>query len=114
MLGAISKNLTYASTTATLVGSLPPNAVPIQVIVTVGTAFNAGTTNVIDVGTSGTANAFANDVDVSSTGSATVTLASTGAVQSTTQSTDIYATFIPSGTAASAGSGYVTMVYDQL
>ena len=73
MIGSFSKNITYTDTTATKVGSLPANSIILEVIVTVGTGFNAGGADYIDIGTSSTANKFADNVNVASAGRATVT-----------------------------------------
>jgi hypothetical protein len=114
MYGVLSKNVTYTDTTAVTVGYLPPNSHIIDIICTVGTAFNAGGNDYIDVGDSSTANKYANDINVASTGKASVTVANVGAVQSSTGSTEIKAVYVPSGTSPTAGSGYVNVLYVQL
>ena len=114
MLQSISKNIVYTDTTAITVGNVPPNSIIVDIKVTVGTAFDAGGADYIDIGDSTTAAKFADNVDVSSTGQATVTQLNNGAVLSSTASTPIKAVYIPASTAATAGSGYVTIVYDQL
>jgi len=112
--GVLSKAIAYTDTTAITVGYLPANAHIIDIIVTVGTAFNAGGNDYIDVGDASTANKYADNVNVASTGKASVTVANVGAVQSTTAPTQIKAVYVPSATAPSAGSGYVSVLYVQL
>ena len=114
MLNSISKNITYTDTTAITVGNIPPNSIIVFIKVSVGTAFDAGSTDYIDIGNATTAAAYADNVNVASTGQATVTQTGVGAVLSATSSTPIKAVYVPSGTAPTAGSGYVTIVYDQL
>ena len=112
--GAISKIITFANTTSLSLGFLPPNSIITGIKVLVGTAFNAGGADVIDVGDDTTANKFANDVNVASTGSATVTLDNVGAVESSTASTEIKAIYVPAGSTPTAGSGYIVVEYEQL
>ena len=110
--GFITSTITYADTTAALLGSLPYGAYVSQIRVLVTEAFNDGTSNVIDVGISGTANYFANDVDVSSIGVASVTEAKSGVVVSTSNDTDVYAKFVAGGAGASAGSAKIVITYN--
>ena len=72
-LGYLNLSITFATTTSTSMGFLPPNAYITDIKVLVTTAFNAGGTDVVDIGDETTATKYADDVDVSSTGSATVT-----------------------------------------
>lgn len=111
VLNVIQKELTYANTTATLIGYLPPNAYVSQIRVLVETAFNDGDGCVIDIGTSSTANYFANDVSVTSTGVATVTEAKSGVVVSTTDPTAVYAIVVNSGSVSTAGKCKVCISY---
>jgi hypothetical protein len=108
------KAITYTDTTAITVGYLPANAVISSIKVLVGTAFNAGGNDYIDIGNASVANQYADNVDVSSAGSATVTLQNVGAVISATLPTEIKAVYVPAGTSPSAGSGYVVVEYAQL
>ena len=109
---AARATVAYTDTSSVSLGYLPAKAIGIRVSVFIGTAFDAGTTNVIDVGVAGTANNLANDVDVSSTGVGSVTLgAAAGVVQSTSDPQEITAIFVPSGSAATAGSAEVLVEY---
>jgi hypothetical protein len=107
---AIQSNITYASTTAFVVGQLPPGAFIVRIYVAVATAFNGGNVDYVDVGTSGTPAAFANDIDVSSTGIASGTVID-ASIQSTANPTDVYATYISTATVATAGSGQIVVEY---
>lgn len=93
------------------IGTLPANCIVTGAIVRVGTAFNAGTTNVLVVGTSGGSNAdivAAGDVNEGATGT---TLITTGLGLSITADTPIYAKFTETGTAATAGAADVVVTY---
>ena len=112
-IASIIKTVTYTDTTAIKIGGLPPKAVIKDIDVIVGTAFDAGGTDYISVGTLTDDDKFANDVDVSSTGKATVTPLNVGAVESNTLSTDIYAIYVPGGTTPTAGTAEVIVTYVQ-
>lgn len=112
--GSIAKNLTYASTSNTFVGNIPANSILTQIRVLVGTAFNSGGADIIEVGISTDIDKYADNVDVSATGSASVTLLNVGAVISTTSPTAIYAKYTPANTSPTAGSAYVVVEYAQL
>lgn len=110
--GKFGKVLTYASTTAVKLGELPPNAVIHTINVNVAVAGNASGNDYVQIGTADSASRYAANVDVSSTGKASVThTAYTGLVESTTGSTAIYAIYEPGGTAATAGSFSVVVEY---
>lgn len=107
----ISKQLTVASTTAVSIGLLPARAYPLRVYASIETAANNSGAQVIDVGISGTANHFVNDISVAATGTIAGTITAAGSkVQSTSESTEVFATFIPTGT-PTAGTFIVTMEY---
>lgn len=106
----IEEAITYSSTTAFLVGQLPPNAYIVRIGIAVTTAFNGGNTDYVDVGTSGTPAQFANDIDVSSTGIASGTVLD-AAIQSAVDPTEVYATYIATATVATAGAGRVFVEY---
>lgn len=110
-LNAFQSLIGFADTTAKIIGYLPPNAFVTEVSCIVNTAFNDSTGAVVDVGISGTANYFANDVDVSSVAKAAVTLTKGAVVQSTIKPTPIYATYIGATGDASAGRATITVSY---
>lgn len=89
------------------VGRLPEGAVVINAGVVVTTAFNAGTGNVLDIGTSGDDDGFATDLALGTVGRiAADELATSNDLYSTSEVT-ITATVALSGTAATAGAGIV-------
>ena len=110
-VGIIQKQIVYSDSSAVLIGQLPANAKIIDVKALVSTAFNATTTDLIDVGTSADADHYCNDIDVSSTGEASRTLLNVGAVESSTDPTKVYATFTQTGTAATAGACTIVVEY---
>ena len=86
-VGYLEKAITLTDTTSFLIGYLAPNAYVTDIKVLVTTGFTGG---VLDVGDDSTANLFTNDVDISSTGAASVTLtAQAGVIQSTTDQTQV-------------------------
>jgi len=90
-------------------GILPAGAELVATIVDVQTAFNAGTTNVLVVGTSSDDDAYvaAGDVDESNAG---VTIVS-GKSKSISADTEVFVKYTQTGTAATAGKAVVTMLY---
>lgn len=111
----IRKDIAYTVTSGTQykIGNVPKGAVVIGTTVGITTAFNAGTTNVLIVGTSGdddalVAAAGVDETAVAVTRVAPATLA--GAVAASAD-TDIYVKFTQSGTAASAGAAWVVVEY---
>lgn len=113
-IGCLTKAVLYTDTTAVTVGYLPANSHIIDIKVAVATAFDAGGADYIDIGDSSTANKFADNVNVASTGQASVTQAYVGSVLSTTAPTEIQAVYVPAGSTPTAGASYVTIVYAQL
>lgn len=97
--------------TGVKLGTIPANARIIDCMLVVETVFNAGTTNVLTVGTSGGSNA-----DVA--GSSDVTEGTVGAYRSTAGSkltfsadTDINVMYTQTGTAATTGKATVMVAY---
>lgn len=108
----IQKTFTYADTSSTLLGQLPPNAFITSIKVIITTAFNAPGNDYLDIGTSSSAARYADDVDCASTGSATVTsTAYWGYVESAADPTDIYYIFVPGTSVATAGEGKIVVEY---
>ena len=103
--------IAYTDTTAITVGYLPANALITNVYVLIGTDFEAG---VIDVGNATTANQYANDIAATSVGRIAGTCTNVGAVESTTDPTQITAIYVPGSTSPAQGSGYVVVEYAQL
>ena len=103
-----------ADGTTTTICTLPAGSQIFGVDIDVTTAFNAGTTNTIKVGTATSASQFVNATSVSAAGRASV--ASTGNYTNwqnvgTTSDTTVVATFNQTGTVASAGSARVAIRY---
>ena len=111
----IAYNTTGIGTAATVeVGTLPLGAVVEKVQVLVTTAFDAGTTNPLDVGTSSNNDAFidstASDVDLTATGS-TFVWRGADDVEAISADTVVYVTYIPTGSAATAGAAEIIVFY---
>lgn len=111
----LRRTVTYADTSGTQfeIGAIPAGSVVIGTTVCVTTAFNAGTTNVLIVGTSGDDDALvdASGVTEGSIGVARVAPATLGGLLSASASTVIYSKYTQSGTAATAGSAEVIVEY---
>jgi hypothetical protein len=107
--------VTYgANGTTTTICTIPAGAQILFINIDVTTAFNAGTTNTISIGVAGTAGQFVSATSVSATGRASV--ATTGQYANWgnvgTSDVTIIATYNQTGTAASAGSALITVIYD--
>lgn len=115
---SIAYNTQGIGTDATVkVGTLPAGALVLFTLVKVTTAFNAATTNIIDVGTSGNDDALVDggatgngDADVNAT-AAGATFVWRGADETFTADTPIYVTYTQSGTAASAGAAQIIVAF---
>lgn len=107
VLHAIRKTVSYANAT-TEIGTIPSGAVVVGVHVDVTTVFNAGTTNVLKIGTSGTNDLLmaAGDIDESTAGGYAKVTAETLASDTT-----FNAYFSQTGTAATTGAADVTITY---
>ena len=105
--------IAYSNTSAVEIGTLPANAQIVDINIDVTTAFNAGTTNTVTVGKTGTANAFVATTSVGSAGRANVATTGTYSAWADTGSSEVTATvsFSQTGTAATAGAARVTIVY---
>lgn len=114
----ITYNETGIGTDATVkVGTLPAGALVLFTLVKVTTAFNAATTNVIDVGISSNDDALVDggttgngdgDVDATATGG---TIVWRGLDESISADTPIYVTYTQSGTAATTGAAEIVVAY---
>ena len=113
-LSAITATIAYTDTAAVIIGTLPAGAQIIDVNIDVTTAFNAGTTNTVTVGKTGSAAAYVASTSVGSAGRASVATTGVYSAWANVGTSDIdYATvtFSQTGTAASAGAARVTIVY---
>ena len=105
----VSYNSANAST-GIFMGILPVRAQIHLIQVNVETAFNAGTTNVLTVGYGASLNEIvaAGDVDESSATTQTVT---TGLSLEFTAEKKVYAKFVETGTAATAGKARISIYF---
>jgi len=113
-LGYLQKYITYAtaSSSGTTIGYLPANAYIVDIHVANPTAFNVGSADYLDIGDGTTANKFADNIVMDGTGDRTVTsTAYWGDVLSTSEPTQIVATYTPTGTAPTAGESMITVLY---
>lgn len=93
------------------VGKIPAGALVLRGGVCVTTAFNAGTGNVLDIGTSGDDDGFATDLALGTIGVIVADEMATSNDAYVTTDTTITATLALTGTAASAGAGFVWIEY---
>ena len=117
VLMAQSGNVVFgANGTETVVATLPANSQIYQIAVDITTAFDAGTTNTLDIGDGTTADKYA---DALAAGSQARVLATSDVSQIGnlidigTSDVDITVTYNQTGTAATAGAATVTVLYLQ-
>lgn len=117
MVHYLRKNITYSDNgVAVTVGVLPAGAQIINTIsgVYVRTAFNAGSTNVLDIGTSANDDLYGTDIALGTKAFVAIDEAATATDVNTwyiAADTTITATVALSGTAASAGEAIVQICY---
>jgi hypothetical protein len=113
MLSAVTTTFAYTNATAVTIATIPANAQIVDINIDVTTAFNAGTTNTVTVGTSASAAAYVTSTSVGAAGRASVATTGVYSAWANTGSSDVSATitFSQTGTAASAGAARVTIVY---
>jgi len=102
--------------TTTTIATLPANSQIIEIYVDVTTAFDAGTTNTLDLGDGSTADQFADALDVSSVARVLATSdvsQITNLIDIGASDVQVVATYNQTGTAATAGAATVTVVYVQ-
>lgn len=92
------------------VGVLPAGAIVVDTVVKMQTAFNAGSTNVLIVGTSTDDDEFVDADDVTEGGTAAVRL-TTGLGYTTTANEIVYAQYTQTGTAATTGAADIIIAY---
>jgi len=110
-----SKQVTFAADgTETVIGTLPANSQIVEIYVDVSTAFDAGTTNTLDLGDGTTADQYADALNVATAGRkrATSDVSQVGnLVDIGTSDVALTATYNQTGTAATAGTAQVTVLY---
>lgn len=113
----LAKDFTYSDNGSTLsLGYVPIGATVIRGGVVVSTAFNAGTGNVLDIGTAADPDGFATDVALGTIGVISADeMATTNDAGPFTSDTEIVCVPALSGTAATAGVGraWVEFIIDQ-
>lgn len=93
------------------VGTIPAGSTVIRGGVVVTTAFNAGSGNVLDIGTSADDDGFATDLALGTIGVIAADEMATTNDAYVTSDTAITATLALTGTAATAGAGFVWIEY---
>jgi hypothetical protein len=113
VLSAITTTIAFSNASAVTIGTVPANAQIIDVNIDTTTAFNAGTTNTVAVGKTGSAAAFVTATDVGTAGRESVATTGVYSAWANVGTTDVVATatFAQTGTAATAGAARVTIVY---
>lgn len=111
---AIQADLVFGDdATPVSMGTLPPNSIITAIKVLVSIAFNSTGTDLVIVGTSLDDNKFADAVDVSAVGSASVTQLLTGVIEDASASTEIFAEYNQSIVDAANGACKVVIEYFQ-
>jgi hypothetical protein len=100
---AIKKDIVFGNTTDTEIGFLPPNAYITNITIDVITAFDDTGTDLLNVGKTGTTNAFVSALDVAATGRKAPTILLGGVVQS--------AKYTGQNANAAAGKASVCVMY---
>jgi hypothetical protein len=117
VLMAQSGNVVFgADGTTTVVATLPANSQIYQIAVDVTTAFNAGTTNTLDIGDGATADKYADALAAGAQARvfATSDVSQIGnLIDIGTADVDVTVTYNQTGTAATAGAATVTVLYLQ-
>lgn len=113
VLSAVTGTVAYSNGSAVTIGTIPANAQIVNINIDVTTAFDAGTTNTMTVGKSGSAAAFVASTSVGSAGRASVATTGVYSAWADVGSSDVAvtATYGQTGTAATAGAARVTIVY---
>jgi hypothetical protein len=108
---AIKKDIVFGNTTDTEIGFLPPNAYITNITIDVITAFDDTGTDLLNVGKTGTTNAFVSALDVAATGRKAPTILLGGVVQSATEPTKVTAKYTGQNANAAAGKASVCVMY---
>jgi len=113
MLSAVTTTFAYTNATAVTIATIPAGAQIVDINIDVTTAFDAGTTNTVTVGKTGSAAAFVTATSVGSAGRASVATTGVYSAWANTGTSDVSAiiTYSQTGTAATAGAARVTIVY---
>ena len=94
------------------IGTLPAGSAILRTYIIVTTAFNNGSTNTMNIGTSGTAASYASGVALGTAGVITGgTALATSTLATPATDTAVIATMASTGSAANAGAGIVVVEY---
>lgn len=98
-----------------LFSELPNGVIPMSITVVNVTPFDSGTSDVLDIGKTGSANAYINDADVSAAaGTRTAHTALPSLIDETAGGLQIIGTWTADGTAATEGRFLVILLYVEL
>jgi hypothetical protein len=105
--------LTFADTTAKIIGAIPAGAVVLGAVVATSTAFNAATTNNLNIGqtdpTGTVANAYAALLAIGPVGTIATPVAALSTNVPLSRPTSITATYVPTGGGQNAGAAIVVV-----
>ncbi len=105
------RRINFSETGTITIGTIPAGAVIINAGVVVTTAFNAGTTNTLDIGTSGDTDGFATALALGTIGRIVADEMATSNDLYSTSEVTLQCVVTLSGTAATAGEGFVYVEY---
>ena len=105
------RRIIFSETGTLTIGSIPAGAVVINAGVVVTTAFNAGTTNTLDIGTSADTDGFATALALGTIGRIVADEMATSNDLYSTSEVTLQCVVTLSGTAATAGEGFVYVEY---
>ena len=110
---AVTTTLAYTDSSAVTIATIPANSQIISINIDTTTAFNAGTTNTVTVGKTGSAAAFVASTSVTSLGRQSIATTGVYSAWADTGASDVSATitYSQTGTAATTGALRVTIVY---
>lgn len=113
VLSAITTTIAYTDASAVTIGTIPAKSQIVDINIDITTAFDAGTTNTVTVGKSGSAAAFVASTSVGTAGRASVATTGVYSAWADTGATEVpvTVTYGQTGTAATAGAARVTVVY---
>lgn len=107
----LRKDIAYTDTSTVTVGTLPAGSIVVGAGVVVSTAWNSGTSDVLDIGTSGDGDGFATDLALTTIGNIVWDeLATSNDLYSASEVT-VTCAVASVGTAATAGVGHVYVQY---
>lgn len=105
------RRIVYTETGTLTIGVIPAGAVVLNAGVVVTTAFNAGTTNTLDIGTSGDTDGFATALALGTIGRIVADEMATSNDLYSASEVTLQCVVTLSGTAATAGEGFVYVEY---